>query len=239
MIIKPTPHIEITDTNVLAKTILMPGDPLRAEFIAKTFLTDVVQINSVRGMIGFTGYYKGRRISVMGSGMGMPSIGIYSYELFKFYGVEQIVRIGSAGSYTPSLNVYDVALVTDAYSESSFAYVQSGDDTHIIKSNEELNEKLIKIAKELNIQLHPCRAHSSDVFYHESETYWKEVRDNYHCDCVEMESFALFHNAKVLGKKATCLLTISDSFITHEVTTSEERAKNFKQMVQIALELAE
>ena len=108
-----------------------------------------------------------------------------------------------------------------------------------LKGYEELNEKLIKIAKELNISLHPCRAHSSDVFYHESETYWKEVRDNYHCDCVEMESFALFHNAKVLGKKATCLLTISDSFITHEVTTSEERAKNFKQMVQIALELAE
>jgi len=238
MIVKPTPHIEITDTSVLAKTVLMPGDPLRAEFIAKTFLTDVVKINTVRGMLGFTGLYNGKKISVMGSGMGMPSIGIYSYELFKFYGVENIIRIGSAGSYSPKLNVYDVVLVKDAYSESTFAKVQSGDDSHILTSDNSLNERLLEIASRLNIPLSYTRVHSSDVFYHESDTYWMEIRDKYGCECVEMESFALFHNAKVLGKKATCLLTISDSFITHEVTSSEERHKKLVDMIKIALELA-
>lgn len=239
MIVQPTPHIEITDTNKLAKTVLMPGDPLRAEYIAKTFLENVEQINGVRGMLGFTGTYKGRRISVMGSGMGMPSIGIYSYELFKFYGVEQIVRIGSAGAYSPDLNIYDVVLVKDAYSESSFAYVQNGETRHILESNKELNEKLVHAAKELNIPLTEVRAHSSDVFYHESDSLWKERYEKDGCACVEMESFALFHNANVLGKKASCLLTISDSFVTHQVTTSKERQLSFENMMKIALGLAE
>lgn len=239
MLVKPTPHIEITDTSSLAKTVLMPGDPLRAEYIAKTFLENVEQINGVRGMLGFTGTYKGRRISVMGSGMGMPSIGIYSYELFNFYGVEQIVRIGSAGAYSPELNIYDVCLVKDAYSESSFAKVQNGETLDVLSSNDELNEKLIKIAKNLNIPLHVVRTHSSDVFYHESENLWKEIYEKKDCACVEMESFALFHNANVLGKKASCLLTISDSFVTHQVTSSIERQKSFENMMKIALELAE
>lgn len=239
MIVKPTPHIEITDTSCLAKTVLMPGDPLRAEYIAKTFLENVEQINGVRGMLGFTGTYKGRRISVMGSGMGMPSIGIYSYELFSFYGVEQIVRIGSAGAYSPELNIYDVCLVKDAYSESSFAYVQNGETRDVLSSNDELNDKLIKIADELKIPLHLVRTHSSDVFYHESETLWQERFEKNGCACVEMESFALFHNASVLGKKAACLLTISDSFVTHQVTSSIERQKSFENMMKIALELAE
>lgn len=239
MKVNPTPHIEIEDTSVLAKTVLMPGDPLRAEFIAKTYLTDVQKINSVRGMLGFTGTYNGRKISVMGSGMGMPSIGIYSYELFKFYGVEQIVRIGSAGSYSPDLNVYDVVLVKDAYSESNYAFVQNGETRNILSSNQLLNDKLINNAQKLGIELHVARTHSSDVFYHESETLWQEVYNNYHCGCVEMESFALFHNANVLGKKAACLLTISDSFITHRVTTSKERQESFDQMIKVALELAE
>lgn len=239
MKVNATPHIEITDTDVIAKTVLMPGDPLRAEYIAKTYLTNVKKINGVRGMLGFTGEYKGKKISVMGSGMGMPSIGIYSYELFKFYGVEQIVRIGSAGAYSQDLNVYDVVLVEDAYSESTYAYVQNGCTEHILCSNQELNQKLIDNANRLGITLHKGRTHSSDVFYHESDQLWCEVRDKYHCSCVEMESFALFHNAIVLGKKAACLLTISDSFVTHQVTTSKERQESFNQMIQVALELAE
>lgn len=239
MKVNPTPHIEITDTNVIAKTVLMPGDPLRAEYIAKTYLTDVVKINSVRGMLGFTGKYNGRLISVMGSGMGMPSIGIYSYELFKFYNVEQIVRIGSAGSYSPELNVYDVVLVVDAYSESSFANVQNGETRHILSSSPELNEKLKENAQKLGVKLHPGRTHSSDVFYHEDDKLWQRVHEEYNCGCVEMESFALFHNANVLGKRAACLLTISDSFVTHQVTTSKERQESFNQMIQVALSLAE
>lgn len=235
----PTPHINCSDKSLIAKTVLMPGDPLRAKFLAETFLTDVVQFNTVRNMFGYTGYYKNRRISVMGSGMGMPSIGIYSYELFKYYDVEQIIRIGSAGSYTKDLNVYDVALVTSAYSESTFGKVQSDIDLEIIYSNDELNNKLKEIASSLNIPLLEARAHSSDVFYHEEDNYWQKIRKHYACDCVEMESFALFCNAIALKKKATCLLTISDSFITHEVTTSEERQNSFTKMMEIALELAE
>ncbi len=239
MKVNPTPHLEIDDTSVLAKTVLMPGDPLRAEYIANTYLTNVKKINSVRGMLGFTGYYNGHKISVMGSGMGMPSIGIYSYELFKFYGVEQIVRIGSAGAYAPELNVYDVVLVEDAYSESTYAYVQNGEKSHILKSNPELNEQLINNALALGIKLHYGRTHSSDVFYHESDNVWQEIYQKYNCSCVEMESFALFHNANVLGKRAACLLTISDSFVTHQVTTSKERQESFNQMIKIALSLAE
>jgi len=121
-----TPHIEVNDKNLFAKTVLMPGDPLRAEFIAKTYLTDVVKINNVRNMFGFTGYYKGKKVTVMGSGMGQPSIGIYSYELFNVYGVENIIRIGSCGSYSKDVNIYDVIVVKDAYSESTFAQTAFG-----------------------------------------------------------------------------------------------------------------
>ena len=235
----PTPHIEVKDANKIAKTVLMPGDPLRAKYIADTFLENVEQFNGVRGMLGFTGTYKGRRISVMGSGMGMPSIGIYSYELFKFYGVEQIVRIGSAGAYSPELNLYDVVVVKEAYSESSFAYTQGKEKREVIPSNQELSEKIMDIAKDLNIKTHYERIHSSDVFYREGESIVKDMYENKKCVCVEMESFALFHNANVLGKKAACILTISDSLVTNEVTTSEERQNAFTQMMKIALELAE
>ena len=235
----PTPHIEVKDKNKIAKTVLMPGDPLRAKYIADTFLENVEQFNGVRGMLGFTGTYKGRRISVMGSGMGMPSIGIYSYELFNFYGVEQIVRIGSAGSYSPELNLYDVVVVKEAYSESSFAYTQGKEERNVIPSNQELSEKIMDIAKNLNIKTHYERIHSSDVFYREGESIVEDMYENKKCVCVEMESFALFHNANVLGKKAACILTISDSLVTHEVTTSEERQNAFTQMMKIALELAE
>ena len=235
----PTPHIEVKDASKIAKTVLMPGDPLRAKYIADTFLENVEQFNGVRGMLGFTGTYKGRRISVMGSGMGMPSIGIYSYELFNFYGVEQIVRIGSAGSYSPNLNLYDVVVVKEAYSESSFALTQGNEKRDVIPSNQELSEKIMNIAKELNINTHYERIHSSDVFYREGESIVKDMYENKKCVCVEMESFALFHNANVLGKKAACILTIYDSLVTHEVTTSEERQNAFTQMMRIALELAE
>ena len=141
--IEATPHIEVTEEGLIAKTVLMPGDPLRAKFIAENFLEDVVQFNSVRGMLGFTGTYKGHKVSVMGSGMGMPSIGIYSYELFNVYGVERIIRIGSAGAYDAKCKVYDVVVVKDAYSESNYAYVQNGETKKHLSATKELTDTIL------------------------------------------------------------------------------------------------
>ena len=203
-----TPHIS-AEKGDFAKTVLMPGDPLRAKFIADTFLKDVRQVTGVRGMLGFTGTYEGRPISVMGSGMGMPSIGIYSYELFKFYDVDNIIRIGSAGSYTADAKLFDTVLATGAVSESNYARVQSGNDHDITFPSETLNDKL--------------------------RAYWELLRDERGCLCVEMESFALFANAEVLGKNAACLLTISDSFVSPEITTAEQRQKSFTDMMKVAL----
>lgn len=236
-----TPHNEATKGEI-AKTVLMPGDPLRAKFIADTFLTDVVQVNGVRGMYGFTGKYNGKEISVMGSGMGMPSIGIYSYELFTQYDVDRIIRIGSAGSYSKELQIYDVVLVTGAVSESTYAKVQSGYEKDETLPNQQLNDRLREAAQKLNIKLQEGKTHSSDVFYREDDgqrpTYWEKLRDERGCLCVEMESFALFHNANVTGKEAACLLTISDSFVDSKETTPEERQTCFTNMMKIALEMA-
>ena len=233
-----TPHIA-AEMGDFAKTVLMPGDPLRAQFIAETFLQDVRQVTGVRGMLGFTGTYEGRPISVMGSGMGMPSIGIYSYELFKFYGVENSARIGSAGSYTDKAKLFDVVLAAGAVSESSYARTQSGFEGHITFPSRELNEKLRASAAKLGIPLIEGNIHSSDVFYRQPSdakpTYWEKLRDEQGCVCVEMESFALFANAQVLGKHAACLLTISDSFVSPEATTAEQRQKSFTNMMKVAL----
>lgn len=231
-----TPH-NSANIGEIAKTVLMPGDPLRAKFIAETFLENPVQFNTVRNMFGYTGTYNGKKVSVMGSGMGMPSIGIYSYELYKFYGVENIIRVGTAGAYSPKLDVFDTVLAKDCWSESTFAKVQGGNDSDIQYPSEELNKKLMEAAEKLNIPLTLGRVHSSDVFYHEDSST-DDFYKNHGCDVVEMESFALFHNAKVLGKHAACLVTVSDSFVTHKETTPEERQTSFVNMMKIALEAA-
>lgn len=235
----PTPHIEMTSKDQIAKTVLMPGDPLRAKFIAEKFLENPVKINNVRNMFGYTGTYKGRKISVFGSGMGMPSVGIYSYELFKFYDVENIIRIGSCGAYSEELKLYDVLLCKDAWSESTYAKVQSGYDSDVIEASPELNERILGAAKELEIPVTETRIHSSDVFYRENFKEFENIRDEHGCTAVEMESFALFANAKVLGKNAACLLTVSDSLVSGELTTSEERQNAFTKMMEVALEMAE
>ncbi len=233
-----TPHNEANDGQI-AKTVLMPGDPLRAKFIAETFLKDCKTFNTVRNMFGYTGTYEGKEVSVMGSGMGMPSIGIYSYELFKEYGVEQIIRIGSAGSYSKEAKIFDVVLATGAYSESSFAKTMSGYDKDMTYPDDSLNAVIEQCAGELDIALLKGNIHSSDVFYRQAEPgYYEKIRDEKGCLAVEMESFALFHNARVLGKKAACLLTISDSFVDSKETTSEEREKCFTDMMHIALRTA-
>ncbi len=232
----PTPHIELKEVNKIAKTVLMPGDPLRAKHIAEKYLTDVEQINGIRNMFGYTGKYKGKKVSVMGSGMGMPSIGIYSYELYSFYGVESIIRVGSAGSYSADLNLYDVVLATAAASESSYAKTMGLTNKKVLKPTTSLNNRLEKTAISLDIPIHKAVIHSSDVFYRLKTDGYKELMTKYDVKCVEMESFALFANAKALGKKAACLLTISDSFVTNEVTTAAERQNSFNKMIEIALE---
>lgn len=233
-----TPH-NGAENGAFAKTVLMPGDPLRAKFIAENFLENPKLVTSVRNVFGYTGTYKGKDVSVMASGMGMPSIGIYSYELYTQYGVENIIRVGSAGAYSGDLNVYDVVLADSAYSESSFARVQSGCEDDVLYPSKELNDELLQAADSLGIPCKLARVHSSDVFYQQPDRgSYERYLTNYGAKCVEMESFALFHNANVLGKRAACILTISDSFVTKEAVDAEGRQNSFTAMMKVALEAA-
>lgn len=228
-----TPHINALEMDI-AKTVIMPGDPLRAKYIAETYLTDYKLVSSVRNMYAYTGFYKNKRVTVMGSGMGIPSMGIYSYELYKFYNVENIIRVGTAGAYTADLNLYDILLVKGSYSKSSYAKVQANIDDHILYSNESLNEKIRKTALDMQIDLKECQVCSSEAFYNETEKPEEMLANN--CLACEMESFALFENARYLNKKAACLLTISDNIVTKEATSSQEREKNLNKMIELALE---
>ncbi len=231
-----TPH-NAAQKGDFAKTVLMPGDPLRAKFIAEHFLESALLVTQVRGMLGYTGTYQGHPVSVMGSGMGMPSIGIYSWELFTQYGVENIIRVGSAGAYAAQAKLFDVVLATAAYSESSYAKTQNGSIGDTTYPSEELNRRLRASAQKQNIPLLEGVIHSSDVFYRDAADpdYWKKLFEQKGCLAVEMESFALFHNARATGKNAACVLTISDSFVSHEETTAEQRERSFTQMMRLAL----
>ena len=232
----PTPHIEAKKGEIM-KNVLMPGDPLRAKYVAEHFLEDARLVNQVRNMYAYTGRYNGKELTVMASGMGMPSIGIYSYELYKFYNVENIIRIGSAGSYTERLAVYDVVLADSTWSRSSFAKVQNGCENDILYPSEALNARILGNAERLQIPVKTARVHSCDVFYPEEHMEdFREINRKHQCECIEMESFALFHNAKLLGKNAACLLTISDSFVTHEELSSLARQESFENMMKVALE---
>ena len=233
-----TPHNQ-AEKGQFAKCVLMPGDPLRAKYVAEHFLEDAKLVNQVRNVLAYTGTYQGHPVSVMASGMGMPSIGIYSYELYKFYDVKSIIRIGSAGSYDENLKIYDLILADSAYSRSSYALCQSGDTEEVQYPDAGLNYSILDAGKRLGIPVTIGRIHSSDAFYCEAgQPGYEFYRKEKDCLCVEMESFALFHNAKVLGKKAACLLTISDSAVTHEETTAEERQNAFTSMMKVALEAA-
>lgn len=231
-----TPHNRAKKGEI-AKTVLMPGDPLRAKYLADNFLTDVKLVNDVRNMLMYTGKYQGKLISVCGSGMGQPSIGIYSYELFKFYDVDRIIRIGSAGSYREDLKVYDVFLATEAYSDSkAFNKIAAGLDTHVTYPAPQLNAEIEKLAKEQKIQLRKGRIHSSDVFY--AVRPLAETIKVTQADCVEQESAALFANAKLTGKQAACLVTISDNLITKEEISASKRQTTLVTMMKLALSLA-
>ena len=230
-----TPHISAPE-GAFAKTVLMPGDPLRAKFIAENFLTDPQLVTSVRNVFGYTGLYKGKPVSVMASGMGIPSIGIYSNELYSQYGVENIIRIGSAGSYVARLDVMDVVMAEAAYSDSSYALVHNGCTDHLLKPSAEINAVIRQKAEELGIDCKKGIVHSSDVFY--GTEGWENIAKRTGTECVEMESFGLFHNANVLGKRAACLLTISDSFVSKKELSAEERQTSFSTMMRLALETA-
>ena len=233
-----TPHNSAQQGD-FAKTVLMPGDPLRAKFIAENFLDNARLVTSVRNMYGYTGTYRGIPVSVMASGMGIPSIGIYSNELYMYYGVENIMRIGSAGSYTERLNVQDVVLAEYAFSNSTYAKMTSGTDDHIIYPTPELNTIIQQTAAEIGIECKLAKVHSSDAFYTDSGMGgWQAIKERTQTECVEMESFALFHNAKRLGKRAACILTISDSFCTGVELSAEDRQNSFTTMMKLALESA-
>lgn len=234
----PTPHNEAKKGEI-AKTVLMPGDPLRAKFIANKWLQNFKLVNQVRNMYAYTGTYKGKELTVMASGMGMPSMGIYSYELYKEYDVDKIIRIGSAGSYTDSLKLFDIVLTEKVWSRSAYAKTQSGFEGNFLFPEKKLNDTIKKMSEVLEIPIVRSCVHSSDAFYHEPEADdYTKIRDIYGCQCVEMESFALFHNARVSGKQAACILTISDSLVTKEQTTAKERQLSFEKMIMLALESA-
>ena len=232
-----TPHIS-AEKGDFAKTVLMPGDPLRAKFIADTFLQDVRQVTGVRGMLGFTGTYEGRPISVMGSGMGMPSIGIYSYELFKFYDVENIIRIGSAGALSERLKVRDIVAGIGSNTTSSYAEQYHMTGTLAPTADYTLLSTAVDCAKARKIEMHVGNLLCSDAFYNEGgmeETVsWAKMGTL----AVEMESTALYLEAARAGKRALTIVTISDHLITGEATTVEERQNTFTQMMEIALDTA-
>ncbi len=229
----PTAHIE-SSKNDIANIVLMPGDPKRAKYIADNFLKNVKLVNQVRAMTAYTGYYKGKKITIFPSGMGNPSIGIYSYELFKYYDVDTIIRIGTIGGYNKDLKVGNVVLAETSVTTSNYALIQNGDNRKEINSNMYLNNTINNVAKDNNINLFESRVLCSDVFYDNSD--YKELENKYNVVGVEMETFALFHTADVLNKKATALLTISNSFATKEELTSEERERNLNEMIKLALE---
>ena len=231
-----TPHNR-AQKGEIAKTVLMPGDPLRAKFIAENYLENAVCFNDVRGIQGYTGTYRGKRVSVMASGMGMPSIGIYSYALYRFYDVDAIIRVGSAGALQKELQLYDIVLAQGACTDSNYAKQYSLPGTFAPIADFSLLQKASAAAKEKKIRYRVGNVLSSDLFYNDAGNTldWAKMG----VLCVEMESAALYMNAARLGKKALSVLTISDSLVSGEETTSEERERSFSDMIELALAIAE
>ena len=231
----PTPHITAKEGD-FARTVLMPGDPLRSKFIAETYLENPVLVNNTRGVQGYTGLYKGKRVSVMASGMGVPSIGIYSYELFNFYGVENIIRVGTAGGLAEKVKVRDVVLGMTSYTNSNFGR-QFGFDGNVAPCcSFGLLEAAVAAARKMGIEPNVGALYSSDTFYDESGASMKLAKLG--VLAVEMESAALYLNAARAGKNALAICTISDHIVTGEALPAEDRQTTFTQMMEIALEIA-
>lgn len=229
----PTVHIEAQKEDI-AKRVLMPGDPNRAHYIAMKYLKDAKLVNKVRGELAYTGTYKDVPVTIFSSGMGIGSMGIYSYELFNDYDVEEIIRIGTAGSYTKDLNLYDILLVDSVFSKTYFDEEAGHENIEVINSSFELNSIIMDTALVKNIKLRQGRVHTTEAFYSESNDYSKYTKEG--CLAVEMEAYALLFNAKKFMRKATALLTISDNLITKEIIDSKERERKLDEMIVLALE---
>jgi len=240
-----TAHIE-SKMEDIAPIVLTSGDPKRCEYIAKTYLTDIKLVNAVRGMTAYTGYYKNKRITIFPAGMGMASMAIYAYELYKFYNVETIIRMGTCGTSNPDLNLLDIILLETSYTESNFALLMNRDaNTHTAYANPELNEKIMETAKNLNLNLKFGDGFCNEFFdvYFDEEKFQDMVKhfpdksEGYNFLAIEMEAFALFYVSNILNKKAACILTLVDSRYKPTATvTSEEREKELNNMIEIALE---
>lgn len=228
-----TVHIE-AEKGQIAPRVLMPGDPNRAAYIATRYLENRKLVNKVRGELAYTGTYKGVPVTVFSSGMGIPSMGIYSYELFNDYDVECIVRIGTAGSYVEDLNVFDVMIADSAYSKTSFDEESGFENIRIINSSFDLNSTILDTAALKGINVKQGRVYTSEAFYSDKKDHTEVINEG--CKAVEMEAYALFYNAKKFKKKATALITISDSFVTHEVMDSQTREQKLDEMIVLALE---
>ena len=232
-----TPHNEAKKGEI-AKTVIMPGDPLRAKYIAEKYLTNYKLVNKIRNIYAYTGTYKGKEITIMASGMGMPSMGIYAYELYKFYDVENIIRIGSCGAYLKEMNLFDIILSEEAYSESNFALSLNNDNCHLVKASHELNEKITKTAQKENIKIYKGTTACLDIFdvyATDINKFFERIPNSIKPISAEMEAFALFYVAKMLNKKAACLMSVVDSKYIKKVATTEEREKGLNKMIELAL----
>lgn len=235
-----TPHISSKKEDI-AKIVLCPGDPLRAKYIADNFLENARLVNSVRNMLAYTGKYKGKEITVFASGMGMPSMGIYCYELYKFYEVDAIIRIGSCGAYTEDLNLFDTLLVENSYTEGNFAKALNNANCHLIEADNSLNSIIKDTAKSQNINCISDNVLCSECFDYYIEDLnilLNRLPKELNIAAAEMESFALFYTAKYLNKKAACLLTVVDSHYKKQEISSEDREKSLNDMILLALESA-
>ena len=231
----PTPHIG-AQVGEIAEKVIMAGDPLRAKFMAENFLENPVQYNSVRGMLGYTGTYKGKRVSVQGHGMGIPSIGIYTYELYNFYGVKRIIRTGSAGAYHPELHIGDIVIAQGACDNSNFAAQFRLPGTFAPIANFNLLRAAVEKAESMGVNFRVGNILASEIFYNDDPEAWKSWQ-KMGVLAVEMEASALYMNAARSGNEALCICTISDSLVTHEETTAEQREKTFTDMMEIAFEI--
>lgn len=221
----------------IAKTVLQPGDPLRAKYIADNFMEEVKLVSQTRNIFYYTGLYKGKEISVGASGMGIPSIGIYSFELYTEYEVDTIIRIGTCGAYTTDLKLFDLLNVENSASESTYAKFAWGIEEELLKSQGNVFETINQTAEKLSLNIQPTNIHTSDIFYRKDEDL-PAIATKYNCSAVEMEAFALFANAQYLGKNAAAILTVSDVIPTREKISADEREKALKPMIELALETA-
>lgn len=233
-------HIEVKDKSDIAQLVLMPGDPLRAKYIAENFLDDSKCVTSVRNMLGFTGFYKGKKVTVMGSGMGMPSMGIYAFELFHYFNVEKIIRIGTCGAVSPKANINDMILSDKVYSESNFAYTFNNYRERIVVADPSLNKNVMEAANELSLNgnLHVGMLTTMDVFgpYIDFERVLGRIPKNLDILGEEMEAFGLIHIANSMGRKATAIATVVDSKYSNVVLTIEQRQTSLNNMIKLALE---